>query len=401
MERASRVRVSGPLAPYAPGLVGHLHERGYADQGAADYVWHLAQVSRWLEVEGLGADALGEAVVERAVESLHRAGTAKRLTVRRFAVVLGFLRGCGAVPAVPPARPTPLAELLEDYRHYLVAERSLAPLTVRSYLEAATWFLTESCGGDPSRLPALSVSEVAGFVVTVAGVRSPASVNTVVVGVRSLLRWLHQVGLVATPLAQATPWLARGRTATLPRSVSPGTAAALLATCDRATLAGARDFAVLTVLVRLGLRAGEVAAMQLDDLDWRRGELVVHGKGGALDTLPLPVDVGQALVAYLAVRPGQVGGRHLFLRVNAPLGPMTMTNVRRVVRDACRRAGMADTGTHRLRHGVARDLLGGGAPLPEIGQVLRHQDLETTAIYARVDLAALAGVARPWPGAGR
>jgi integrase len=344
--------------------------------------------------------AVDEHVIERLVDEFHRASQAKRFTPRSFRLVLEFLRLRGIVPAAGgPA--TALDALLGDYRRYLVVERCLAPLTVRTYLSAAAWFLAVACGGDPDRVVGLSAGDVAGFVLHVAEVRSPASVNTVVVGARSLLRWFYVTAMIDRPLAQATPWLARGRTSTLPRTLAPGHARALLATCDRDTLRGARDLAVLTVLIRLGLRAGEVAALEVRDIDWRRGQMTVRSKGGWGDPLPLPVDVGDAVVAYLTRR--GPGGPHpqLFLRLCAPPGPMTMPSVRAVVRDACERAGIPDTGTHRLRHGAACEMLANGAPLHEIGQVLRHRNLETTAMYAKVDFATLATVAQPWPGSGR
>lgn len=401
MEEALRARVPGPLAGHVSALVDHLAGQGYADRSMVDHVRCLGHLSRWLERTGLGPSAVDESLVEQVVDALHEAGKARKLTPRSFRVVLRFLRGRGIVPAAPAVPLTPNDELIEDYRRYLVVGRSLAPLTILSYVDAAAWFLTEQCGGDPERVAGLSARDVASFVLHVAEVRSPASVNTVVVGVRSLLRWFYVKAMIATPLAQATSWLARGRMSTLPRPLEAGHAQALLATCDRETLPGARDFAVLTMLVRLGLRAAEVAAVELGDIDWRKGEVNVRTKGGWRDPLPLPVDVGEALVAYLARRGGESELRHVFLHVRAPRGPMTMTNVRAVVRQACGRAGIPDTGAHRLRHGAASAMLANGAPLHEIGQVLRHRDLETTARYAKVDFAALASVAQPWPGSAR
>lgn len=335
------------------------------------------------------------------LEALHATGEARSFTPCSFGLVLGFLRAHGLVPVAPMVAPTPTEELLGDYRRYLVAERSLAPLSLPGYLASAAWFLSDACDDDPDRVAGLSARDVASFVLRVAEVRSPASVNTVVVGVRSLLRWFYAKAMTATPLGQATPWLARGATSTLPRPLGAGVASALLATPDRHLLSGLRDIAVLTVLVRLGLRAGEVAAMELDDIDSHKGELNVRSKGGWRDPLPLPVDVGEALVAYLSARGARGEDRHVFVHVRAPGGPMTMTSVRAVVRQACARAGIADTGTHRLRHGAAGAMLAKGAPLHEIGQILRHRDIATTAIYAKVDFAALASVAQPWPGSLR
>ena len=400
MEQSLRVRVRGPLAGYAPELVGYLVDQGYADHSVRNHLYRLAHVSGWLEDGGLEPAVVDETLIETRLAAAHGAGDMPSFTPRSFGVVLGFLRWRGVVPDAPVVPPTPAEVLLGDYRRYLVSDRSLALLTLPSYLASAAWFLAEACGDDPDRVAGLSARDVTSFVLRVAEVRSPASVNTVVVGVRSLLRWFYLKAMTATPLAQATPWLARGRLSTLPRPLEAGHAQALLASCARDSEVGLRNFAVLTVLVRLGLRAGEIAALELGDIDWRKGEVMVRSKGGWRDPLPLPVDVGEALVAYLQRR-GASRCRHVFAHVRAPGGPMTMTSVRAVVRQASARAGIADTGTHRLRHGAASAMLANGAPLHEIGQILRHRDIETTAIYAKVDFAALASVAQPWPGSLR
>lgn len=401
MEQSLRVRVSGPLAGCASELVSYLAKRGYTDHSVTNHVRRLACLSRWMEAGALDRAGVDEALIAKMLEALHASGEARSFTPCSFGLVLGFLRARGIVPDAPIIPPTAMEELLGEYRRYLVTERSLAPLSLPGYLASAAWFLSDACDDDPDRVAGLSARDIASFVLRVAEVRSPASVNTVVVGVRSLLRWFYAKSMTATPLAQATPWLARGRMSTLPRPLAAGHASALLATPDRHFLSGLRDIAVLTVLARLGLRAGEVAAMELDDIDWHKGELNVRSKGGWRDPLPLPVDVGEALVAYLSVRGARGDDRHVFLHVRAPGGPMTMTSVRAVVRQACGRAGIADTGTHRLRHGAASAMLANGAPLHEIGQVLRHRDIETTSIYARVDFAALAAVAQPWPRSAR
>ena len=296
--------------------------------------------------------------------------------------------------------PASLSALLEDYRAYLASERALRSTTIEYYLWNSRLFLSMACDGDPARIGSLTAQGLARFVIAVAVGRRASSVNTIVVSVRSLLRWCHASGLIATPLAQATPWLARGRASSLPRMVAPGAAGLLLSSFDRSTLVGVRDFAMVTVFARLGLRVGELVAVEVDDVDWRRGVLVVRSKGGWRDPLPVPVDVGEALAAYLSARGRDERFRHVFLRVRAPWGPLTPTAVRAVVRRGCARVGLPDLCTHRLRHAVAGDLLAQGAGLVEIGQLLRHHELATTAIYARVDTAALASVAQPWPGSG-
>ena len=194
----------------------------------------------------------------------------------------------------------------------------------------------------------------------------------------------------------AVPSVADLRDRSLPRGLDPAAVRRLLASCDRRRLVGRRDFAILLLLSRLGLRAGEVAAIELDDMDWRAGMLLVHGKGSREDALPLPVDVGEAIVSYLRRRP-RCACRALFLRVTAPRLGMDRCTVAWVVRAACDRAGLPRVGAHRLRHTAATQMLRGGASLPEIGQVLRHREQKTTAIYAKVDHTALRTLARPWP----
>jgi integrase len=227
-----------------------------------------------------------------------------------------------------------------------------------------------------------------------------ASAETVVSGLRALLRFLHVHGLIARPLAQAVPSVARRRE-DLPRALPAQQVKLVLDSCDRAWLIGRRDYAILLLLARLGLRAGEVAALCLGDVDWRAGELVVHGKGSRIDRLPLACEVGEAIVDYLRHGRPRVLDRALFINAHAPLVRISSGCVTNVVIRACMRAGVPPVGAHRLRHSVATELLRHGAGLVEIGQVLRHQDQTTTAVYAKVDRAALASLALPWPGSER
>jgi integrase/recombinase XerD len=200
------------------------------------------------------------------------------------------------------------------------------------------------------------------------------------------------------PLAPVVASAASWRLAGLPEAVDDSQIAALLHGCDRRTAGGCRDLAILSVLVRLGLRAGEVAALDLGDIDWRAGEMVVSGKSHRRDRLPVPVDVGQAVADWLRRdRPPGLDCSAVFVRLRAPHRELAATGVSAVVRRACRRAGIPVVGAHRLRHATATQMLAGGAPLAEIGQVLRHRRTATTAIYAKVDVAALSDLARPWP----
>jgi integrase/recombinase XerD len=302
---------------------------------------------------------------------------------------------------VPVATPSPLDELVGEYRRWLVAERSLAPLTVYNYMHLTRRFLSATCDGEIETLLSFTAADVAAYLRAMCRRYSARSVNEIVVALRSLFRFLYLKGHIDSPLAQALPWMASGRASSLPRTLPAGQADLLLQSCDRTTRVGRRDFAVLTVLVRLGLRRCEVAALELSDIDWRSGEITVPGKGSWRDQLPLPFDVGEAIASYLEVRGPDGGSRALFVHVVAPHGRIGPSDVGAIVRRACERSGIPDTGTHKLRHGIATEMLAQGAPLYEIGQVLRHRDIETTAIYAKVDLGALTTLARPWPGAGQ
>jgi site-specific recombinase XerD len=226
---------------------------------------------------------------------------------------------------------------------------------------------------------------------------SRANAANLASALRSFLRFLHLEGMVGAPVAQAVPAVANRKGQGLPRALPPATVARLLASCDRRTRLGRRDYAMLMLLARLGLRAGEVASLSLDDIGWRSGELTVHGKGGRDDRLPLPADVGAALAAWLRIRP-KAQTRAVFLRANAPIGAISPRGVAWAVYNACDRSGVPRAGAHRLRHSLATQMLGAGASLAEVGQVLRHARVATTAIYAKVDHRALDALVLPWPG---
>jgi integrase len=211
-----------------------------------------------------------------------------------------------------------------------------------------------------------------------------------------MLRFLHASGLVPRDLVPAVPRVARWRLAGLPARVDAATMTALLDSCDRATGTGRRDYAVLLAYGRLGLRSADMARLTLDDFDWRAGEVTIRGKGGRTDVFPLPWDVGEAVAGYLRER-RHSAGRAVFLTVLPPIRALAPSGLGAIVHSACRRAGVPDRGPHTLRHSLASGLLAAGASLPEVGEILRHSDPRTTAIYAKVDRTALAALVRPWP----
>jgi len=330
------------------------------------------------------------------------AGRRGYVTARAMAPLLAYLRELGVVPSASPAQPSTRAEMLgERFRGYLTVERGLAESTAIGYVDAVKPFLA-GLDEDGLDLGELTAARVTAFVVARCPGQSRGAAKMTVTALRSLLGFLHVEGLIAGSLVGAVPSAASWRLSGLPRFLEDDQAQALLESCDPQTATGRRDLAILTLLMRLGLRAGEVAGLRLEDLDWRAGDLVVVGKGRRSERLPLPVDVGEAITEYLRDgRPDSALDRTVFIRIKAPHRRLTTGGVTQVVVAAGRRAGLGQIYAHRLRHTAATSMLRAGAPLHEIGQVLRHREALSTAIYAKVDRAALSSLSRPWPGAGR
>jgi integrase len=248
-------------------------------------------------------------------------------------------------------------------------------------------------------LAGLDGAGVIAFVLAESQRCSVGSTKCIVTRLRALLRFLHVEGEIDRELAGAVPSVASWRLAGLVKALDARAVARLLASCDRRTRVGRRDFAVLTVLSRLGLRAGEVAALGLADIDWRAGELLVRGKGSRQERLPLPADVGDALAGWLSRGRPRCDSMLVFTRVRAPHAGISAGAVSQIVRRACQRAGLPIVGAHRLRHTAATEMLRAGGSLTEVGQVLRHRSRDVTSIYAKLDRLALAAVVQPWPGA--
>jgi integrase/recombinase XerD len=285
--------------------------------------------------------------------------------------------------------------LVDGFVGYLRSERGVSELTVEAYVAEVHRFLA---GHGERELSELTAAEVSRAVLAQVGDRAPASVRRFGSALRSFLRYCYLVGFVERDLSAAALPVSGRRRSLLPQGITPLQATALLRACDRRRARGRRDYAVILLMLRLGLRASEVATLRLDDLDWRAGQLAVHGKGGRVDELPLPVDVGEAIAAYLRRgRPPTATVREVFLRVQGPVVGMGRGGVTAIVASAARRAGIGVVRAHRLRYTAASDMLRAGAPLAEIGQVLRHRSPGSTAAYARVDVERLRTLARPWP----
>jgi len=395
-------RKPGVLGPQVECYRVWLTGQGYTPGTVRNMLKDLGQLGRWLSSEGLEAGQLNEGQIEAFRAALRAAGHRRVPGPRAMAPLLRFLRECGIAAARPPAA-SPVELLLEQYRAWMVNERNLAASTVLRYENTARRFLAEQAiHGGVFAPETLAGADVNAFLLREGGRVSVGSTKGRVAELRSVLRFLYLQGVTSLQLGTAVPPVGGWRLASLPPPAMTTTdIQALLDSCDRGIDVGIRDYAIIMLIARLGLRSIEVARLELGDVDWRAGELVVRGKGRRQDRLPLPEEVGEALVAYLADGRESEGARRLFLTCRAPRGPIRADLVGDVVERACIRVGLPTVGPHRLRHALAGELLRRGAGLVAISQVLRHQDLATTALYAKVDLHALRRVAQPWPGAVR
>lgn len=395
MSDPSRVRVTGPLVEHAAGFQAALESQGYRHHAVGCQLYVLAHLSRWLSAEGLTAAELTPDRVTQFLAARRQAGYTLWLSAKGVAPLVDYLRGVGAIPVLEPMVAVTAAErCLAAFRTYLVEERGLAEGTVVADVHIAGLFLATRPMEDLG-LGELTPGEIVEFVRRQCESRGAAYVTA---GSRAFLRFCHLTGLTPRPLVDAVPRVASWRLASLPKAVPPTTVTALLESCDRRSAFGRRDFAVLMLLARLGLRSGEVTGLRLDDIDWRAGELVVRGKGPRLDRLPLPADVGDAVAGWLRRGRPRCTCREVITRVRAPHRPLTTGGIAAIASAACLRAGVEHIHPHQLRHSAATAMLSAGAGLVEIGQVLRHRSLLTTAIYAKVDRAGLRQVASQWPG---
>jgi site-specific recombinase XerD len=392
-------RKPGRLGPFVEGYRSRLQALGYPPSSSRNKLKELGQLGRWMAARDMGAAQLTSTAVEEFLAAQRAAGCARVPGARSFTPLLRYLRDEGVIAVEEPTPATALEELIGRYRRWLVADRGLAEATVLRYEKLARRFLAQRAGsGEPVAVAELSGTAVTAFLLGECARVSVGSAKGRVAELRALFRFLYLHGMTPRNLAEAVPPVAGWRDTSVPRGMAAGDMDRLVASCDRSRPGGARDFAILMLLARLGLRSAEVAFLELEDLDWRAGEVVVRGKARRQDRLPLLPDVGDAIAGYLTAVPERAGTRRVFLTVRAPRQPIRPDLVGDVVERACRRAGLAPGGAHRLRHGLATEMLRRGVTLTGISQVLRHSDLATTAIYAKVDAARLREVARPWPG---
>jgi integrase/recombinase XerD len=391
--------MTGPLAPYEAAVRTAMEDAGYARLSVAEATRIMRQLSDWMASRGVAAAELTPPMVTRFMAARRRRCGSAAVARRWVSAVLRALREQGVVPRVESTTDTVREVLLNEFRAWLTAERGLAGESVRCYANQAAKLFAYLPDPLAESLQNMDAAAVTAFVVAQAhAARRVSSAKAQVTATRALLRFLHVRGLIGSPLAGVVPGVAGWRLSALPRALPDDQVQALLGAHDTTTPVGRRDHALLVLLARLGLRGAEAAALRLADIDWRAGQLAVRGKAARIERLPLPAEVGVALAAYLTDARPVCECATVFITARAPYQPLSPAAVRAIMGRACGRAGISRAGAHRLRHSLATDLLRSGAPLAEVGQVLRHRSQLSTAAYAKVDLDSLRTLAQPWPG---
>ena len=395
-------RLRGALAgQFVDGFAQHLEEAGFKPATIREYLRVVHHLSAWTEGRGDSLEHLDDGSMEafgRHLRRCCRCLTGKKVrknghAVARARVFLTYLRELGVVESAevdsrrPAERP-----LLDAFRRFMVEHRGLTESTTNMYLRIIANFL-DMTDGDVSRVTA---GEIRAFVLDY----KHRQLKNVTAALRAFLRYLIAEGRCPAALEGAIPRVASWRLAALPRYLPASDVERIIAACDPSTPTGCRDRAIVLLLARLGLRAGDVVGLGLSDIDWQDASLIVSGKGRREVRLPLPQEVGDAIMAYLEHGRPPVNVTQVFLRTPAPVRPFADSSVVScIVARAIRRAGVTARfrGAHVLRHSAATQMLRQGASLDDIGAVLRHASLESTAHYAKVDVALLRMVAQPWP----
>jgi integrase/recombinase XerD len=392
----------GPLGPYMDSYAAEMLKQSYATATAQAHIRLLADFSRWLAKRRLTPKEITTELFPSYLRS--RRTRHWRITYNdpsALKQMFNLLVRQGVIPEIPQPPPTPAEQLQDEFASYLRQERGLATPTICLHLSFVGKFLTERFGTGPVDLSTLSSSDVIDFVRRRAASMQTEYAKSQNTALRAFLRFGRYRGDLHADLAACVPSVANGHFSTLPRAIPPDQTELVLASCDRTTSVGRRDYAILLLLARLGLRAIELVHLHLEDLDLQNGWITVRGKGGRLSQLPLPVDVGEAIADYLRNARPKSASRCVFLRATAPItGFKGSTTVGGVVRQALSRAGIHSPlkGAHQFRHGLATRMLRQGASLSEIAELLRHRSIRTTELYARVDIDTLRTLALPWPG---
>ena len=392
----------GTLERHVPAFVSGLLRQGYSEAGIRSPLQVIRNFITWISVRQVDFGELNDSSIDLFFRERPRPGHVRRGDLASLRKFLEYLREAGVTPTAPQQiDESEIGRLKRRFSCWLVEERGLSETTLSNYLPVVHSFLTECFSSGVVEPPDIDVSDITDFVRRQAAATGVRRAQLMTTALRSFFRFLRSRGDVITDLSACVPTVSGRRLTTLPKSLLPKEVESLVQSCDRSTDVGRRDCAILLILARLGLRAGEIVAMELEHIDWEAGILTVHGKGGRRDQLPIPHDVGEAVAAYICDGRPRCTTRRVFIRARAPhRGFAGSAAIDDVVRRALDRAGLDPPrkGAHLLRHSLATDMLRHGAALTEIGEILRHSSPGSTEIYAKVDLTALTVLAQPWPG---
>jgi site-specific recombinase XerD len=395
---------ANPLGTHLESYAAAASGLGYRRSTVRSQIQLLAKLGVWLRARGLGVADLDEGVIDRFRARFHCRKRHRRGDVRTLHRLLEHLRGKSLIPFPEhETAKTPLGMIKRRYEMYLTKERGAVVVTATRYWPFIRHFLSDRFGDGPLKLGDLRPLDISRFLLRHAHSRTPKIAQLMVAALRSFFRFLFRHGDTENDLSGAVPTVPSWKLSEVPKYLKPRDMERLLQSCKRDTATGRRNYAVLLLLTRLGLRAGEVVNLELDDIDWRSGEITVRAKGKFRDRLPLPVNVGEALAAYLLRDRPPCSTRRVFVLLRAPRrGFNNASSVSSIVRRALERAGLNPPikGAHLLRHSLATGMLRNGSSMAEIGQVLRHRSSNSTEIYAKVDVEGLRSIARTWPRTG-
>ena len=398
----------GPLAPHIDAFSVWLSEQGFQRRSMGPQLRLVAKFSGWLKADVIGPTVLADEQVDRFLRMMAPSKSTRaggRSCLRRLMAYLRFAGVINQQAPAPTVEATPIQCVVSAFEQHLRQAQGLSRATCVQYVPFAEQFLVERFGNGPVELCELRAVDVMGFIQRQAARLSQARAKSATIALRSFLRCLRVRGEVALDLAASVPTVPNWSMTGIPRAIAADDLHAVLQSCRRDTVGGCRDYAILLLLARLGLRSGEIVALTLESIDWDLGCITVVGsKSGQRLPLPLPADVGEAIASYLRRGRPRSGDRALFLSSNAPIrGLGSQTSIGSIVAAAIARAGVhpLHAGAHQFRHALACEMLRHGASMTEIGSVLRHQHAKTTSIYAKVDFAALRPLALPWPGVQR
>ncbi len=395
----------GPLVPFLDAFAWSLDEQGFKQRLIGQQIRVVANFSKWLKTKEVAARDVTDEHVHRFFEGSTRQRSVTRgefAALRRLMELLGQL---GVIHPLPEHNElTQRQQTVEAFGTYLQEERALSDKTLVQYCPIIERFLSAHFGNNPIEFAALHAVDIIDFIKQQTAHLSPARSKVTTTALRSFLRYLRYCGEIQLDLAAAVPTVPNWSMTGIPRAIAPDHLQAVLAHCPRDTPTGRRDYAILMLLARLGLRAGEIVSLTLDSIDWEAGSIAIAGKGHQAASLPIPTEVGEAITDYLYHGRQNSSSRALFLRVCAPIrGLGAAPTVSSIVAAAIKRAGIETPhrGTHQFRHALAADMLRHGATLTEIGSVLRHSHVKTTSLYAKVDFVALRPLSLPWPGGAK